>query len=84
MAVPLAAVVGAVGRGLERAGVPFAWVFGLLALPLVIVSMVGDPLVWFVRMLQPKWIAVDKFGIFNPTFLFIMRAADPAPGPVLA
>jgi hypothetical protein len=73
IAAPLAALIGGVGRGIDRAGIPFAWVFGLLALPLMFVSMVGDPLVWVLHKIKPEWVGLERFGFINPTFLFVTK-----------
>lgn len=80
IAAPLSAIIGGVGRALDHIGLPFSWVFGLLALPFAFMSIIGDPLVWLLHKIKPEWVGVERFRFINPSFLFVFKQEIANPG----
>jgi hypothetical protein len=62
--VPVALLGDIIGRVFPPAG--FA------ALPALVCFALGDPLVWVVGKINPKFVPVEKFGIFNWRWLIIV------------
>lgn len=67
----VSAVLGVIG--LEAVGM---FVFGCLSLIAMIFIIVGDPLVFFLRIQAPRLVPVEKFNFLN--FTAIMFVLDPA------